>query len=103
MCAYGLVTQAELDHMVDICKIAQPDYVDELVAYLNGSKYLGYNCFVMKKTLFDELCAFEFSILQQFDFEYDYENKTTTHKRICGYLGEILYSVFVSHISKRGD
>lgn len=102
MCAYGLVTQAELDHMVDICKIAQPDYVDELVAYLNGSKYLGYNCFVMKKTLFDELCAFEFSILQQFDFEYDYENKTTTHKRICGYLGEILYSVFVSHISKRG-
>lgn len=102
MCAYGLVTQAELDHMVDICKIVQPDYVDELVAYLNGSKYLGYNCFVMKRALFDELCAFEFSILQQFDAEYDYENKTTTHKRICGYLGEILYSVFVAHVSKRG-
>lgn len=102
MCAYGLVTQAELDHMVDICKLVQPDYVDELVAYLNGSKYLGYNCFVMKKSLFNDLCAFEFSILQQFDSEYDYENRTTTHKRICGYLGEILYSVFVAHVSKRG-
>lgn len=102
MCAYGLVTQAELDHMVDICKLVQPDYVDELVSYLNGSKYLGYNCFVMKKSLFNDLCAFEFSILQQFDSEYDYENKTTTHKRICGYLGEILYSVFVAHVSKRG-
>ena len=51
MCAYGLVTQAELDHMVDICKLVQPDYVDELVSYLNGSKYLGYNCLDRKSVV----------------------------------------------------
>lgn len=102
MAAYGLVTQDEIDKLVDICREKQPEYADELVKYLNGNKYLGYNCFIMKRDLFDRLCEFEFSILAEFDEGYDYSYKTTTHKRICGYLGEILYSVFVAHVSKEG-
>lgn len=102
MVSYGLVTDEDLDLLISICEEVQPSYKDELLSYLNGSKYLGYNCFIMKRQYFDRLCEFEFSILQRFDSVYDYSHKTTTHKRICGYLGEILYSVFVGRVRKEG-
>lgn len=102
MVSYGLVTDSDLDMLISICEELRPEFKDELVSYLRGDKYLGYNCFIMKKQLFDRLCEFEFSILQCFDARFDYSNKTVTHRRICGYLGEILYSVFVSHACKEG-
>lgn len=102
MVAYGLVSDESFDRLVSICGELQPDYCDELVSYLNGDKYLGYNCFIMKKRLFDRLCEFEFSILSKFDSEFTYEGLTATQKRICGYLGEVLYSVFVDHVAKEG-
>lgn len=102
MVAYGLVADEAFDRLVSICGELQPDYCDELVSYLNGDKYLGYNCFIMKRQLFDRLCEFEFSILDKFDSEFSYEGLTATQKRICGYLGEVLYSVFVAHVSKEG-
>lgn len=102
MVAYGLVSDEAFDRLISICGELQPDYCDELVSYLNGDKYLGYNCFIMKRQLFDRLCEFEFSILGKFDSEFSYEGLTATQKRICGYLGEVLYSVFVAHVSKEG-
>lgn len=103
MVAYGLVTDSDIDTLLDITKRLQPDYAIELESYLNGSEYLGYNCFIMKKALFNRLCEFEFPILKEFDSNYSYEGLTTTHKRICGYFGEILFSVFVSHVEKESD
>lgn len=102
MVAYGLITDSETDRLLEICKELRPDFYDDVLSYLNGHMYLGYNCFIMKRDLFNRLCDFEFSILLKFDDEYDYSHKTTTHKRICGYLGEILYSAFVAHVSKEG-
>lgn len=102
MVAYGLVSDEAFDRLISICGELQPDYCDELVSYLSGDKYLGYNCFIMKRQLFDRLCEFEFSILGKFDSEFSYEGLTATQKRICGYLGEVLYSVFVAHVSKEG-
>lgn len=102
MVAYGLVTNSDLEMLLDITKRIQPDYAEGLAAYLSGSEYLGYNCFIMKKQLFERLCEFEFSILSEFDANYAYEGLTTTHKRICGYFGEILFSVFVAQIEKEG-
>lgn len=103
MVGYGLMSDEDVDRLIDICRDKQPDYVDDLISYLNGSMYLGYNCFIMKRELFDRLCEFEFSILKEFDQQFDYSNKTVNRKRICGYLGEILYSTFVSHVKKLGN
>lgn len=100
MVGYGLMTDADVDELIRICREKQPEYAEELVRYLNGSKYLGYNCFIMKRELFDRLCEFEFSILEEFDKNFSYDNMTTTRKRICGYFGEILYSVFINRLKK---
>ncbi len=102
MVGYGLVADEDFDRLIEITTRLKPEYADELKAYLNGSSYLGYNCFILKRELFDRLCSFEFPILQEFDATFDYSGLTTTRKRICGYFGEVLYSVFINHLKAEG-
>lgn len=103
MIGYGLVTEEEIDELVAICRRVQPEYLDDLVGSLEGRNYLGYNCFIMRRDLFDRLCEFEFSILSEFDQGRTYAGMTATHRRLCGYLGEILYSAFVARLRREGD
>lgn len=98
MVGYDLMTDADLDELVRICRELKPGYADELVRYLDGSRYLGYNCFVMGRELFERLCEFEFPILDEFDRNFSYEGLTGNRRRICGYLGEILFSTFIGHL-----
>lgn len=102
MVGYGLVTEEEIDELVAICRRVQPEYLDDLVGSLEGRNYLGYNCFIMRRDLFDRLCEFEFSILSEFDQDRTYAGMTATHRRLCGYLGEILYSAFVARLRREG-
>ena len=102
MVGYGLFTDKDVDKLIEIVSRLAPEYKDSLIQYLDGSKYLGYNCFVMRRDLFERLCEFEFPVLLEFDRQFTYENMTTTRKRICGYFGEILYSVFVNRIAHEG-
>lgn len=98
MIAYGLLTEDAIDLLLSITSERQPEYLADLEAYLRGSKYLGYSCYIMNKQLFNRFCTFEFDILKEFDKRFCYDHLTTTAKRICGYLGEILYSTFVNHV-----
>lgn len=102
MVSYGLMLDEDVNKLVDITRRLSPEYADELVSYLNGGKYRGYNCFIMRKELFHRLCEFEFPILQEFDASFDYSSMRTTRKRICGYFAEILYSVFINHLIHEG-
>lgn len=102
MVGYGLVTEEEIDELVAICRRVQPEYLDDLVGSLEGRNYLGYNCFIMRRDLFDRLCEFEFSILSEFDQGRTYAGMTAMHRRLCGYLGEILYSAFVARLRREG-
>lgn len=103
MISYGLFDLDDVETLKSIVRTKQPAYFDHLVSYLEGDQYRGYNCFIMKRALFDELCEFEFDVLLEFDRLKDYSGLTTTKRRICGYLGEILFSVFVNAVIQRGD
>lgn len=94
MVAYGLMTNDTLNKLVELCAERQPDYAPFVEKYLEDYMYQGYNCFIMKRSLFDRFCAFEFDVLKAFDDWFDYTDITTTKKRIAGYLGEILISAF---------
>lgn len=96
MVAYGLYTDEDASLLRSIVETRQPQYLDAFDSYMQGSKYLGYSCYIMKKELFQEFCEFEFDVLLEFDKRFDYSNITATHKRICGYFGEVLFSVFVA-------
>lgn len=103
MIAYGLFEAEDLEKLRSIIVERQPRYLSHFDAYVNGKKYLGYSCYIMRRTLFDQFCEFEFDVLQAFDEAFDYSYLTTTKKRICGYFGEILYSVFVESIRAEGQ
>ena len=103
MTSYGLYTDEDLAVLREIVSERQPDYLEDFDAYLGGHRYLGYNCFVMRRAAFEELCAFEFDLLLEFDRRKDYDGLTRNQRRICGYLGEVLYSVFISHVERLGS
>lgn len=103
MRAYGLIDDAGFDLLLEIAQRVQPNYFDDIVAYLDGCRYLGYNCFIMRRELFERLCEYEFSILEEFDQRFDYSQRTATQRRICGFLGEILFSAFANHVRAEGS
>lgn len=95
MIAYNIFRQSDVCLLLEIVKSKAPEYLKFVESYLNGTKYIGYNCFVMKRQLFNELCQFEFDVLREFDRKVEYRHRTQNQRRICGYMGEILFSAFV--------
>ena len=102
MIAFGLYTKEDVALVRSIVEEKQPEYLSNFDSYMFGNKYLGYSCYIMNKEYFNRFCEFEFSILLEFDRRFDYSNITSTRKRIAGYFGEVLYSVFVSKIIQEG-
>lgn len=100
MTSYGLYSYDDLEVLKQIVRERQPEYLEDLESYLEGNQYLGYNCFVMRRAAFEELCSFEFDVLLEFDRRKDYGGLTRNQRRICGYLGEVLYSVFIQHVTR---
>lgn len=93
-----------LGDTIDLIKEAivslHPDYEADLVDFLKGKQHYGYNLFIMKKKLFDEMCSFEFDILFYVESKTDICNYGGYLRRIYGYVGEILYSVFIIHMKR---
>lgn len=102
MVGYGLVSHGTLDRLEELVNSISPAYAPFVTNYLNSPNYLGYNCFVLGRPLFDELCAFEFPILLEFDRTFVYEGIPTIQKRVCGFLGEVLFSAFVMKLEFDG-
>lgn len=100
MTSYGLYSYDDLEVLKQVVRDRRPEYFDDLEAYLAGDRYLGYNCFVMRRAAFEELCSFEFDVLLEFDSRKDYDGLTRNQRRICGYLGEVLYSTFIQHVTR---
>ena len=75
-----------------------PIYYESACEYLDGSLHRAFNCYVMKKALFNRMCDFEFTIM------FEYEKKTRENeyiesmKRAIGYVGEMLNGVFIHHV-----
>ena len=101
--AYDLVDHDSFDLFLDVVEQRQSGYAPYVRRYLEGTDYIGYNCFIMRRDLFDELCAYEFDVLLAFDKLFDYNHRTPTQMRICGYLGEVLFSAFVNKLREEGN
>lgn len=95
----GLFITAEaIDEMFSLIRQLAPQYSNAAEEYFNGPYHRGYNCYIMKRELFDRLCSFQFPIL----FEMEKWLKTRPYRdtlsRIPGYIGEMLYGIFTYHI-----
>ena len=92
MLAYELFTESDIRCLTGITKEYVPEWSGYLDKYLTGYEYIGYNCFIMKKKNFAELCEKEFKILLKFAQK---NRHIGIEDRLCGYLGEVLFSAFI--------
>lgn len=96
-----LIYEKDIDFLEELIREYAAEYYDDAKEYLDGYMFLGYNCFIMNKELFNELCEYEFSILEAFEKRVDMTNYEDAMIRTPGFLGEILYSIFVYHKKKQ--
>lgn len=87
----------DLDVIKDIIIERYPEYEKEYVELLKQDKAAYCNMLVLKKELFDEYCAWLFSILFEAERRIDISQYTIGEKRIFGYMSELLLNLWVKH------
>lgn len=94
-----LFKQDSIDLMLDLIKQLAPEYNQAAQEYLAGPLHRGYNCYVMKKELFDRLCQFQFPIMFALERQLDITGYTQEMLRTPAYIGEMLYGIFLYHVT----
>ena len=90
-----LLEEDSLELMLALISRLSPEYCRAAEEYLTGTKHRGYNCYVLRKELFERLCWFQYPIL----FEMEKYQKEHGHlSRVPGYIGEILYGIFMYQV-----
>lgn len=90
----------DLDRMLEILEKENKKLGKMARKYLAGKKFLGFNVFVMKKELFNELCSIEFSVLAKLEKEIDLSNYSQQQTRVYGFMGEIIFSSYIYMLEK---
>ena len=79
----------------------KPQYYEDAVAYMHDKWHRGYNCYVMKKDLFDEMCSFQFPIMFAMEMKLSENGMSKQFGRTLGYLGEMMYGIFIYYLEKQ--
>lgn len=96
----ALINVKDLYKMLDILDEVSPKIGKDARKYLNGTEFLGFNCFVMKKKYFDEMCSIEFEVLKRLEEFVDVTTYCQQLSRIYGFMGEIIASSYIYHLEK---
>lgn len=91
--------QSSLDLMFQLIDRMAPQYSDSAREYFAGNLHRGYNCYVLKKELFDRLCEFQFPIMFEVERRLDTTGYTQTMLRTPAFIGEMLYGIFIYHVT----
>lgn len=90
-----LLERDSIPQMLELIDRLAPEYRRAAEEYLAGTKHRGYNCYILRKELFERLCRFQFPIL--FEMER-YQQEHGYLSRVPGYVGEILYGIFMYQV-----
>lgn len=91
-----------IDQMLEHIYSLTPQYAQSAEEYLSGSMNRGYNCYIMHRSLFEQLCSFQFSIMDALEDKIKRQYARSDYKRTIAYIGEILFGIFTYHIIKAG-
>ena len=91
----------DLKILISTISDLHPEYLHDAKEFLKKPFFWGYNCFVLKKQLFFELCEFEFDIIEELEKRIDTAEYNTQMARMPGFMGEILSCIYFYHLIKR--
>ena len=90
-----LIKSEVLDKLLSLIDELSPEYSISAREYFAGDRHFGYNCYVMRRDLFCKLCEFQFPILFAVEKWLKTRHYREDFPRIPGYVGEILFGIFV--------
>ena len=90
-----------IDWMFRLVDDMAPEYSDSAREYFSGAAHRGFNCYVMKKELFERLCRFQFPIMFEIERRLDTTGYTQTMLRTPAFVGEMLYGIFIYHVTEK--
>lgn len=96
----ALINVEDLKKLFHIVQNDYPEIYNDMVEYMNGKYFYGFNTFVMRKDIFRDMCAFEFDVLEKLESQVDISEYNQQLSRIYGFMGEILFSSYVYHMKK---
>lgn len=85
----------DLDEVEAIVKEKYPEYSAAFTTVMNRRKLHILNMFAMKKSLFDDYCAWLFDILFTLESRIDISGYSPYEARIYGFLSERLFNVWL--------
>lgn len=88
-----------IDRMFILIDRLAPQYSKSAREYFSGSFHWGNCCYIMTRVLFEELCNFQFPIMEAIENELDSTDYTVEMRRTPAYVGEMLFGIFVYHIT----
>ena len=81
--------------MFELIDELAPEYSHSARCYFSGGYHRGYNCYVMRRSLFERLCQLQFPILEVLDKERWGQDR---FPRSPAYIGEMLFGIFCWHV-----
>lgn len=96
-----LICKNDLGLLMKTIQQLHPEYLQSARDYLDGTVHIGYNCYVMRRDLFFDMCRFQFDILAELECQIDISLYQGNLKRIFGYMGEIMFGIFIHELEHR--
>lgn len=95
------IYKKDLDILLQVIRDLHPEYMDSAQKYLSGSAHRGYNCYVLRRDLFFRMCQFQFDVLDKLERLIDISAYQGNLKRVFGYMGEIMYGIFIYDLEQQ--
>lgn len=86
--------------MFELIDQMAPTYSHSAREYFSGSHHRGFNCYILRGELFNRLCQFQFPIMFEVERRLDTKGYSQTMLRTPAFLGEMLYGIFIHHVTK---
>ena len=96
-----LIREKYLRLLLDTLEKKYPEMYKIAQEYLDGKYYFGYNCFVMKRDIFNDYCKYLFDILFEIEDEIHDDENSEVMNRAAGFFGEILFGIYCSYLTKK--
>lgn len=89
-----------LQVFLNVLKENDNEFFKIALSYLHSKQHIGYNCYLMKKKYFYELCNKQFYILNKVIDSKEYKETRYKYPRTLGYLGEIVFGCYIHQLIK---
>jgi hypothetical protein len=96
-----IIEKKTLTLLMTLIENLHSEYLPAAREYFAGYKFRGYNCYILRRDLFQRLCEFQFDILFELEKRLDTTGYNKDMKRTPAFVGEILYGIFIYHLQKK--